>query len=96
MRKLLRYLFIVVSTIIVLILIWASIDKLYKLQSLQHNPQLFATDSIDFFYRDHILLAYIHILPGLLFLVLGGYQLIPFFRRKNYKLHRIIGKIFLT
>jgi len=41
-------------------------------------------------------LVYIHIIPGLIFLILGGYQLIPYFRKKNYKIHRFIGKIFLV
>jgi len=94
-KTILRYFFIILSVSIVLILLWASIDRLVKLYSVSQNPELFSKESIEYHYRNHLLLAYIHIIPGILFLVLGGYQLIPYFRKRNYKVHRFIGKIFL-
>ncbi len=95
MKKFLRYFLIILSIAIILILVYASIDKLLKLNLVATSPDSFGTNSIDYFYRDHVFLAYLHIIPGLLFLGLGGYQLIPFFRRKNYKIHRFVGKVFL-
>jgi uncharacterized membrane protein len=76
-------------------LLWASIEKLINFHRQFNNPNLFSKDSIEYFYKDHILLGYLHIIPGLFFLVIGGYQFIPYFRKRNYKLHRLIGKLFL-
>ncbi len=95
MKAILRYFFIILSILIVLILVWASVDKLIKFHALTENPTLFPEDSIEFFYKDHVFLGYLHIIPGLLFLALGGYQFIPYLRKRNYKVHRFIGKIFL-
>ncbi|RIA09477.1 putative membrane protein DUF2306 [Flavobacteriaceae bacterium MAR_2010_72] len=96
MKIVLRYFFIIFSVLIVLILVWASIEKLIKFHTLINNPELFSKNIIEYHYRDHLVLGYLHIIPGLLFLVLGGYQFIPYFRKKNYKIHRLIGKIFLS
>lgn len=96
MKKFFRYFFIVVSSALVLILLLASIYRLFQLHLVSIDPDLFSQNSIEFFYINHLLLAYIHIIPGLIFLILGGYQLIPYFRKKNYKIHRFIGKIFLV
>lgn len=80
---------------VALILLWASIEKLYKFHQLQIAPAQFSKQSIEVHYRDHLGLAYFHILPGIVFILLGAYQLTPFIRKWNYSLHRLVGKIFL-
>ncbi|MEL6810290.1 MAG: DUF2306 domain-containing protein [Bacteroidota bacterium] len=70
-------------------------DKLIKLHGMESGVFQFRENSIEFHYQGHILLGYVHIVPGILFLLLGGYQLIPYFRKKNYEVHRLVGKIFL-
>ncbi len=95
MKIFFRYTFIVFGTIVVLILLWASIIKLYSLHTVSVQPELFNTNSIEYHYRSHLLLGYLHIIPGIIFLVLGAYQFIPYFRNKYIKLHRFIGKVFL-
>jgi predicted membrane protein DUF2306 len=95
MKVFFRYFFIILSIAIVLVLLFTSIYRLMILYSVGQNPELFFKDSIDYHFRDHLLLGYIHIIPGILFLILGGHQLIPYFRKSNYGRHRLIGKIFL-
>ena len=38
---------------------------------------------------------YIQVIAGMIFLLTGSYQLIPYFRRKNMQTHRFVGKLFL-
>lgn len=95
MKIFLKYTFIAFGTIAVLILLWASTLKLYNLHSVSVEPELFNTNSIEYHYINHLLLGYLHIIPGILFLVLGAYQFIPFFRDKYLKLHRFTGKVFI-
>ena len=95
MKIFLRYLFVLYGTIAVLILLWASFLKLYKLHKVTIHPELFSINSIEFHYLNHLLLGYLHIIPGIIFIALGSYQFIPYFRNKNRSLHRLAGKIFL-
>jgi uncharacterized membrane protein YidH (DUF202 family) len=95
MKLFFRYTFIAIGTIAVLILLWASIIKLYNFHTVSLQPELFNTNSIEYHYLNHLLLGYLHIIPGIIFLVLGAYQFIPYFRNNYRKLHRFIGKVFL-
>ncbi len=95
MKPFFRYLLITVSIAIVLILLWASLDKLINLHGMNSGTMSFTEGSIENHYKNHLILGYIHIIPGIIFLILGAYQLIPYFRKKNYSIHRILGKVFL-
>lgn len=95
MKNFFRYVFIVGSIAIVFILVGASVEKLFKLHAMDTGRMIFPEGSIEHHYKNHLLLGYLHIIPGLAFLVLGGYQIIPYFRLRNYPLHRTLGKVFL-
>jgi uncharacterized membrane protein len=95
MKVFFRYFFIVLSVAIVGILFWASLEKLINLSLVSSVPDGHVPQRIDLHYKDHLLLAYVHIVPGMLFLLLGAHQLIPYFRKRNYPRHRLIGKLFL-
>jgi len=95
MKVFLRYFFTVLGIAIAAILFWASMLKLIHLGLMSNPPDGHFPTKIDLHYKNHILLAYLHIVPGMLFIVLGAHQLIPFFRNKNFPRHRLIGKLFL-
>lgn len=95
MKVFLRYFFIVLSVAIAGILFWASTEKLINLSLMSHPPDGHYPNKIDIHYKSHLALAYLHIIAGMLFLILGAHQLIPYFRSRNYPRHRLIGKIFL-
>lgn len=95
MKVFFRYFFVILSIAIAGILLWASLEKLIKLYLVGIVPDGHVPLPVDRHYVDHLWLGYLHIVPGMLFLLLGSYQLIPYFRKKNYKLHRRIGKVFL-
>jgi uncharacterized membrane protein len=52
--------------------------------------------ALDAHFADHRALTLIHILPGMLFMILGPLQFIPSLRAKHPRLHRLLGRIFLT
>ncbi|QNJ98981.1 DUF2306 domain-containing protein [Constantimarinum furrinae] len=95
MIRFLRLFFIVLSTIVVLILLVASVSKLLNLIAMHAGDLNFRPDSIETHYRDHLWLGYVHIVPGIIFLILGGYQFVPYFRNRYVTIHRLIGKLFL-
>lgn len=50
------------------------------------------TDEFNAHYVDHPWLGFMHVVPGLLFLMLGALQFIPQVRRKRPGVHRWIGR----
>lgn len=50
-------------------------------------------DSFSFRYAEHQVLALLHILPGLLFLVLAPLQFIPRIRQRHIRFHRMNGRV---
>jgi uncharacterized membrane protein len=95
MKVFLRYFLISLSVLIVCILFLASLEKLIKLSLLISAPDGHFPNPEDLHYKDHLILGYLHIIPGMLFLILGAHQIIPYFRNKNFPRHRLIGKVFL-
>jgi uncharacterized membrane protein len=95
MKVFFRYAFIAFSIIAVIILLWFSILKLVTLSQINVNPELFDSKGIEYHYKTHVVLGYFHIIPGILFLILGSYQFIPFFRNHYRKIHRLVGILFL-
>jgi uncharacterized membrane protein len=95
MKVFFRYAFIAFSILAVIILLWFSILKLATLVQINVNPELFDPKGIEYHYKNHLVLGYLHIIPGIVFLILGSYQFIPFFRNHYRKTHRLVGKLFL-
>ena len=56
-------------------------------------PEMAALDSG---FDAHPVLTMVHILPGLLFVVLGPLQFVPAIRRRRPRLHRWIGRVVLS
>ena len=50
-------------------------------------------DQFDHRYVEHPWLAYLHILPGVLYLLLAPLQLAHWFRRRHYTVHRRLGRM---
>lgn len=57
-----------------------------------HNPAA----TLDTHFTDHRALTLIHILPGLLFMLLGPLQFLPSLRAKHPTFHRWSGRVFLV
>ncbi len=96
MKKMIKYILIVIAVFLVGLMFFASIDKIENMMAVKANPYLFNKGSINYHYRNHQLLAYLHIVPGLVFLMIGAYQFIPYFRKRLWHIHRIIGRFFLA
>jgi hypothetical protein len=95
MKVAFRFIVQLLSILLVLILLGASLSKLFLLYEVRINPKIYDKSSIEHHSVNHLPLAYLHIIPGILFLVLGGYQFIPYFRKRYVKTHRFIVKLFL-
>lgn len=96
MKPFLRIAFLTYGSIAALILLWASFTSLSDLIQVYKHPEIYHPESIQHHYKNHIALGFLHIVPGMLFILLGGYQFIPYFRNDFKKTHRRVGKIFLT
>ena len=60
------------------------------------NPMAVQFVSLDDLFAHYPFLTLIHIIPGLIFMILGPLQFIPAIRTRHPKFHRINGRIFLT
>jgi uncharacterized membrane protein len=78
------------------LLVYASVQELALMLAVNRDPELMATKSFQYQYPAFHVLAFVHIVLGLVFLVTGAYQLIPHFRNKYRKFHRLVGKIFFS
>lgn len=96
MRKFIKYTLYVTAFFLIGLMFFASISKIQDMIAVKKNSDLFDKTSIQFHYRTNQFVAYLHIIFGMLFLITGAYQLIPFFRNKYRHVHRFIGKLFLT
>jgi len=59
------------------------------------NPIAARFGNLDDTFNRYPLLALIHILPGMLFLLLAPFQFSAYFRSRHLRAHRIIGRTFL-
>lgn len=96
MRKLIKYTLYATAFFLIGLMFFASISKIQDMIAVKNNSDLFDKASIQYHYRSNQFAAYLHIIFGMLFLVTGAYQLIPFFRDKYRHIHRFIGKLFLS
>lgn len=81
---------VLITTMIVsVILRTSSLNNFYQTGKLPHP------DTIDYGYSKNPKLTLLHIIPGLLFLLLGAMQFIKALRNHFIKFHRFSGKIYL-
>ena len=73
-----------------------SIGRIGDLKLAKENPGLFDADSFHIHYAKNPIIMYVHVIAGMIFLLTGVYQLIPYFRNKNIQIHKIIEKVFLA
>ncbi|WP_143959784.1 DUF2306 domain-containing protein [Litoribacter populi] len=95
MEKVSKFGLILLTLFLVGLLIFAAITELRLMIAVQSDGELKASRSFQYQYPLFNILAFLHIIVGLIFLLTGGYQLIPFFRKRFYKTHRVVGRIFL-
>lgn len=95
MNKLATKILIGISTLLILFSLGESIGRIGDLHLAKVNPNIFEPESHDLHYAKNPTIMYIHVIAGMIFLLTGSYQLIPYFRRKNIQTHRFIGKAFL-
>lgn len=95
MRAILKYFLILVAAFLLGMLLFVSVIKIKELQLVNAQPDLFEKTFFQFLYQKNQWLAYLHLFTGLIFLITGAYQFIPFFRNNFWSIHRIVGKIFL-
>lgn len=84
-----------ISALLILFAFGESIGRIGDLYLAKVNPDVFEPESHDLHYAKNSVAMYIHVIAGMIFLLTGSYQLIPYFRRKSLKTHRFIGKVFL-
>src|SRR5215471_12866669 len=67
----------------------------YSPPAAPSNPRLAQLAALDDVFARHPVLTLVHILPGLLFVVLGPLQFSPTFRKRHLRWHRRSGRIFI-
>ncbi|WP_198029928.1 DUF2306 domain-containing protein [Christiangramia salexigens] len=72
-----------------------SIARISDLFLVKEIPEVFPKNSIHLHYLNSWYLIFVHSVLGILFLLAGSYQLIPYFRNLYPNIHRFVGKIFL-
>ncbi|MBO0860892.1 MAG: DUF2306 domain-containing protein [Chloracidobacterium sp.] len=67
----------------------------YRPPAAPSNPRLAQLAALDYGFARHPVLTLVHILPGLVFVVLGPLQFSPTFRKRHPRWHRESGRILL-
>ncbi|MFP2996044.1 DUF2306 domain-containing protein [Spongiivirga sp. MCCC 1A20706] len=96
MNKLITKILIGISVLLIIFALSESIGRISDLQLAKDNPEVFEPDSHDLHYAENPLIMYIHVIAGMIFLLTGSFQLIPYLRKKFIHIHRFVGKIFLA
>jgi len=79
-----------------IVYLWPILTRGFPLASVTRSPgaaQLAALDSI---FGGHPILTFVHIVPGLLFMLLGPLQFSLTIRARHLRWHRWNGRVFLT
>jgi uncharacterized membrane protein len=95
MKKIFTNFLIFCSALLILFALSESIGRLGDLQLAKERPELFEPESFHIHYAKNPGIMYMHVIAGMIFLLTGAYQLIPRFRIKKIKAHRLVGKVFL-
>lgn len=94
-RNVVRVLWITVA-VLALIGIAVVIRRATHLITSPEPPRFPAGEALDRGFDQHRRLTLLHILPGLLFMVLGPLQFMPRLRGRHLQLHRWSGRVFLA
>ena len=65
-----------------------------RMAAMTQSPP--AADVFDVRYVQHMLVAFVHIVPGLLFLSLAPLQFIPRIRKRHIRFHRVLGRVLVS
>ncbi len=96
MKKIITSILIFISILLIIFAFGESIGRIGDLHLAKVRPDVFESGSHDLHYVKNPLTMYFHVILGMVFLITGSYQLIPYFRKKSIVIHRIIGKVFLS
>lgn len=81
--------------ILILTLLTFSFMRSSELYQSIRTGTLPSEGTIEYGYARQPVLAFLHILPGILFILLGVFQFIKSFRNRFINLHRFIGRVYL-
>jgi len=95
-RTLVRFLWIAVILLAFIGLVVATRRTTVLLKPGGLNPATNPAAQLDAHFADHRTLTLAHVLPAILFMVLGPLQFVPSLRSKYPQIHRWSGRIFLT
>ncbi|MEO5946129.1 MAG: DUF2306 domain-containing protein [Chitinophagaceae bacterium] len=95
-EKIIRRLLWAGVIILIITLFVSTTMRLMKLAQSYQSGILPNPKSIDYGYAKNPLLTLLHILPGLLFIVLGALQFVKKIRNKYIRFHRTSGRLYLV
>ena len=67
----------------------------YQPPSVASNPAAAQFTALDDLFAHYPILSLVHIVPGLLFMMLGPLQFVPTIRARHLRWHRLSGRIFI-
>jgi uncharacterized membrane protein YozB (DUF420 family) len=87
----LRFVKVAGWTVIVLSVMIMLASGIFRMVAMTQSPP--AVDAFDVRYVQHMLVAFVHIVPGLLFLSLAPLQFIKRIRQRHLSFHRGLGRV---
>jgi uncharacterized membrane protein len=76
--------------------LWPILAKGYASASVSSNPRAAQFAALDQVFAQHPFLTFVHIVPGLLFMILGPLQLSAKIRARYLRWHRWSGRVFVV
>jgi uncharacterized membrane protein len=68
----------------------------YHPPAIPSNPRLAQLAALDDLFAHHPILTLLHIVPGMLFMILGPLQFSPAIRARHLRWHRLSGRVFVV
>ena len=68
----------------------------YHPLAIPSNPRLAQLTALDDLFAHHPILTLVHIVPGMLFMILGPLQFSSAIRERHLRWHRLSGRVFVT
>jgi uncharacterized membrane protein len=68
----------------------------YRPPAVSSNPRLAQLSALDDLFARHAILTLVHIVPGMLFMVLGPLQFSSRIRARHLRWHRLSGRVFVV
>jgi uncharacterized membrane protein len=68
----------------------------YHPLAIPSNPRLAQLTALDDLFAQHPILTLVHIVPGMLFMILGPLQFSSAIRERHLRWHRLSGRVFVT